>query len=215
LSLQGKLLRALQEQEFERVGDDETTRVDVRVVAATNRDLEEEVAAGRFREDLYYRLSVFPMDLPPLRERIEDIVPLASHFLATICAELGRDHLTLTKSHIAMLQNHRWPGNIRELRNVIERAVILTKGARLRLDLAMGGTAKSETGIQLEIDEAVMFLTEEEFRAKEKQNLVAALRAADWRVWGPDGAAAMLGVKPSTLSYRMNAFGIEKDSTRS
>ena len=214
LSLQGKLLRALQEQEFERVGDDETTRVDVRVVAATNRDLEEEVAVGRFREDLYYRLSVFPVDLPPLRERIEDIVPLASHFLATICAELGRDHFTLTKNHIAMLQEHRWPGNIRELRNVIERAVILTKGARLRLDLALGVIPNPETGIQPESDDVAMFLTEEEFRAKEKQNLVAALRAADWRVWGPDGAAAMLGIKPSTLSYRMNAFGIEKDATR-
>ena len=146
VSLQGKLLRALQEQEFERVGDDETTKVDVRVVAATNRNLEEEVAAGRFREDLYYRLSVFPIELPPLRNRIEDVVPLAAHFLGTICAELGRDPLNLSKQHIVMLQKHQWPGNIRELRNVIERAVILTKGARLRLDLAMGSAPKSQSG---------------------------------------------------------------------
>ena len=212
MSLQGKLLRALQEQEFERVGDDETTKVDVRIVAATNRNLEEEVAAGRFREDLYYRLSVFPMELPPLRERVEDIVPLASHFLDTICAELGREPLDLTKMHTVMLQKHHWPGNIRELRNVIERAVIMTKGARLRLDLAMGGAKKPESVSETAASEVPRFLTEEEFRGREKRNLVAALRAADWRVWGPDGAAAMLGIKPSTLSYRMHAFGIEKGS---
>ncbi|MGI9232859.1 MAG: sigma-54 interaction domain-containing protein [Woeseiaceae bacterium] len=210
MSLQGKLLRALQEQEFERVGDDETTRVDVRVVAATNRDLEEEVAAGRFREDLYYRLSVFPVELPPLRERLEDIAPLATHFLESVCADLGREPPTLTKQHVTMMQMHPWPGNIRELKNVIERAVILTKGARLRIDLALGGAAKSAIAAEQVITDTSAFMTEDEFRAKEKQNLIAALRAADWRVWGPDGAAAMLGIKPSTLSYRMNAFGIEK-----
>ena len=212
MSLQGKLLRALQEQEFERVGDDETTRVDVRVVAATNRDLEEEVAAGRFREDLYYRLTVFPMELPPLRERIEDIVPLATHFLDTVCAEMGRDALALTKQHVFMLEKHRWPGNIRELRNVIERAVILTQGARLRLDLAMGSTARAGAEPELVANDAPPFLTEEEFRETERQNLIAALRTSGWRVWGPDGAAAILGIKPSTLTYRMNAFGIEKGS---
>ena len=210
MSLQGKLLRALQEQEFERVGDEKTTRVDVRVVAATNRNLEEEVAAGRFREDLFYRLSVFPIELPPLRDRVEDIVPLATHFLESICTELGREPLKLHKSHTVMLQKHQWPGNIRELRNVIERAVILTKGTRLRLDLALGGAGKPAISAEQEISDLAPFLTEDEFRSKEKQNLMAALRAADWRVWGPDGAAAMLGIKPSTLSYRMNAFGIEK-----
>lgn len=211
MSLQGKLLRALQEQEFERVGDDETTKVDVRVVAATNRDLEEEVAAGRFREDLYYRLSVFPIELPPLRERVEDVVPLAMHFLEMICSELGRDPLTLSKQHIVTLQKHHWPGNVRELRNVMERAVILTRGPRLRLDLAMGGAPKPTPAPEPEITNTGPFLTEEEFRGKEKQNLIAALRYANWRVWGPDGAAALLGIKPSTLSYRMSAFGIVKD----
>ena len=210
MSLQGKLLRALQEQEFERVGDDETTKVDVRVVAATNRDLEAEVAAGRFREDLYYRLSVFPVELPPLRERLEDIAPLATHFLASVCAELGREPPTLTKQQVTVMQKHPWPGNIRELKNVIERAVILTKGARLRLDLAMGPVATQASTTAKKTDAAPAFLTEQEFRAQEKDNLVAALRAADWRVWGPDGAAAMLGIKPSTLTYRMNAFGIKK-----
>ena len=210
LSLQGKLLRALQEQEFERVGDDKTQTVDVRVVAATNRDLQEEVAAGRFREDLYFRLSVFPIDLPPLRERAQDIVPLASHFLDSVCGELRREPLRMTEKHQAILRKHPWPGNVRELRNVIERAVILTKGSRLRLDLAIGpaaahiqnsGDTKTDSG----------YLTETEFRETEKANLIAVLRAADWRVWGPDGAAAMLGIKPSTLSYRMKAFEIERD----
>ena len=210
MSLQGKLLRALQEQEFERIGDDVTTKVDVRIVAATNRNLEKEVAAGRFREDLFYRLSVFPMELAPLRERIEDIAGLATHFLGKICRDFGRDPLQLTKQHIAMLQSHQWPGNVRELRNVIERAVILTTGTRLRVDLAMGAVAVPESQSEPVESAAAHYLTEEEFRETEKQNLISVLRAAQWRVWGPDGAAAMLGIKPSTLSYRVNAFGIEK-----
>jgi PAS domain S-box-containing protein len=210
LSLQGKLLRALQEQEFERVGDDETQTVDVRVVAATNRDLLEEIAAGRFREDLYFRLSVFPIDLPPLRDRVQDIVPLASHFLDSVCAELRREPLRITEKHRAMLRQHPWPGNVRELRNVIERAVILTRGSRLRLDLAIGpAAAHIQNSGDTNIESG--YLTETEFRETEKENLIAVLRAADWRVWGPDGAAAMLGIKPSTLSYRMKAFEIERD----
>lgn len=148
--------------------------------------------------------------LPPLRERAEDIAALAKHFIDDICADLGRDALALTKQHVVMLRKHHWPGNIRELKNVIERAIILTKGDRLRLDLAMGDSLRSDSSSEAAGGEAPQFLPEEEFRAKEKQNLIAALSAADWRVWGPDGAAAMLGIKPSTLSYRMNAFGIEK-----
>ncbi len=109
-----------------------------------------------------------------------------------------------------MLEKHQWPGNIRELRNVIERAVILTKGARLRLDLAMGGAANAGAEPEAMSDDAPAFFTEEEFREMERQNLIAALRVSGWRVWGPDGAAAILGIKPSTLTYRMNAFGIEK-----
>jgi PAS domain S-box-containing protein len=216
LPLQSKLLRSLQEQEFERVGDDRTITVDVRVVAATNRNLEEEVAAGRFREDLYYRLSVFPIELPPLRERIDDLVPLATQFLKQVCAELGRERLLLTQHHMTMLRKHAWPGNIRELKNVIERAVILTTGDRLRLDLAMGAVQQvpvpRDTASGGENGPA--FLTESEFRDKERANLIAALRAANWRVWGADGAAALLGINPSTLSYRMNALGIGKGEQR-
>lgn len=211
LALQGKLLRALQENEFERVGDDETVSVDVRVVAATNRNLEDEVAAGRFREDLYYRLSVFPMELPPLRDRIDDIAPLAKHFLDSICREMGREPLVLTKSQLTLLQRHAWPGNIRELRNVLERAIILTRGSRLRLDVAMGLVGAAVPEADAAATGAPQFLTEEEFRLQEKQNMTEALRYAKWRVWGPDGAAALLGIKPSTLAYRMTAFGIERD----
>jgi PAS domain S-box-containing protein len=210
LSQQGKLLRALQEREFERVGDDETIRADVRVVAATNRDLAAEVKAGRFREDLFYRLSVFPIEVPPLRQRIEDIVPIASHFLGCICSDLGRDTLKLSQRQAAALKAHDWPGNIRELKNVIERAVILSKGDRLRLDLAMPGAQRAESLANMGSMAGSEFVTDAEFRDLEKANMIAALRHADWRIWGPGGAADLLGVKPSTLTYRMKVFGIQR-----
>lgn len=211
LSQQGKLLRALQEHEFERVGDDETTKVDVRVVAATNRNLVAEVKAGRFREDLYYRLSVFPIEVPPLRERVDDIAPLATHFLKLIAAELGREHLRLTKQYLSLLGKHEWPGNIRELKNVIERAAISSTGTRLRIDLALPDAvfaAPSTAPPSIESD----FVTDAEFRLMEKANIKAALNHANWRIWGEDGAAELLGLNPSTLKYRMKQLGIEKQT---
>jgi PAS domain S-box-containing protein len=213
LSLQGKLLRALQEREFERVGDDRTVRVDVRVVAATNRDLVEDVKAGRFREDLFYRLSVFPIEVPPLRERVDDIAPLAAHFLEIVCKELGREPLRMTRQQLRTLRSHHWPGNIRELRNVIERAAISSSGSRLRLDLALAPLPEptpAPAGAHPAGEAA--FLTESELRAFEKANLVTALQRSNWQVWGDDGAAALLGIKPSTLTYRMKRFGIKKPS---
>ena len=213
LSQQGKLLRALQEGEFERVGDDRTITVDVRVVAATNRDLMDEIKAGRFREDLFYRLSVFPVEVPPLRERLDDVAPLALRFLEQICRELGREPLRMTQKQLSALKQHDWPGNIRELKNVIERAVISSTGDRLRLDLAMPYAA---AGKQLPIEPAAPdsaeFVTIAEFRELEKANLSAALRHADWKVWGPDGAAEHLGMKPSTLTYQMKVLNIVKHS---
>ena len=215
MSLQSKLLRVLQEREFERVGDEHTVKVDVRVVAATNRNLEEEVAAGRFREDLYYRLSVFPIELPPLRDRPEDIVPLATHFLRCICKDLGREAPRLTKQQTSMMLKHPWPGNVRELRNVLERAVILTRGSRLNLELAMGQSQRKPDAASAAADEPETdYLTEGEFRELERRNLLAVLEASNGRIWGEDGAAAKLGIKPSTFSYRMNAFGIEKSQER-
>ena len=212
LDLQGKLLRALQEREFERVGDDRTVKVDIRVVAATNKDLEGEVRAGGFREDLFYRLGVFPIKVPPLRDRREDIGPLAEHFLARTCADLGRDPMRLSKQQAQQLMRHHWPGNIRELRNVIERAVILSSGNRARLDLAMPDNPDTQPD---PMEESIptgetRFVTDAEMREREKANLIAALRHANWRVWGPDGAAGLLGIKPSTLTYRMKVLGITK-----
>ncbi len=212
LALQGKLLRALQEHEFERVGDDRTIKVNVRVVAATNRDLETEVKAGQFREDLYYRLSVFPIEVPPLRERIEDIAPLAQHFLERTCVELGRDPLRLSKQQVDQLQQHNWPGNIRELKNVIERAVILSKGSRARLDLAMPNETITTAPVNSVAADEADFVTDAKIRELEKANMVAALRHANWQIWGNDGAAELLGLKPSTLTYRMKAFDIRKDA---
>ncbi|MBU1192757.1 MAG: sigma 54-interacting transcriptional regulator [Gammaproteobacteria bacterium] len=212
LDLQGKLLRALQEREFERVGDERTIKVDVRVVAATNRDLEAEVKAGRFREDLYYRLGVFPILVPPLRDRRDDIGPLAAHFLARTCADLGRDPMRLSKQQVRQLMGHSWPGNIRELRNVVERAVILSTGSRARFDLAMPDAADTEPDMVADPigSDGSDFVTDAEMREREKTNMIAALRHANWQVWGSDGAAALLGIKPSTLTYRMRVLGISK-----
>jgi PAS domain S-box-containing protein len=214
LSQQGKLLRALQEQEFERVGDEVTTKVDVRVVAATNRNLVDEVKAGRFREDLFYRLSVFPIEVPPLRDRIEDIAPLALHFLEVICRELGREPLKINQQQLSRLKTHRWPGNIRELKNVIERAVISTNGSKLRLDLALPVLDESQlTSTRTIINPVEMseFVTDAEFRELEKANTLAALKFTNWQVWGERGAAELLGIKPSTLTYRMKMFGLQKE----
>lgn len=211
LSQQGKLLRALQEHEFERVGDEATIKVDVRVVAATNRNLTEEVKAGRFREDLFYRLSVFPIEVPALRERVDDIGPLSVHFLELICRELGRDPLRLTQQNLSKLRTHLWPGNIRELKNVIERAVISTTGTRLRLDLALPDSTPTEQKDQTAMpSNETQFMTDLEFRQMEKSNIVAALHYAKGRVWGENGAAQLLGIKPSTLTYRMKRFGIQQ-----
>lgn len=211
LDLQGKLLRALQEHEFERVGDDKTIKVDVRVVAATNRDLQAEIKAGRFREDLYYRLSVFPIEVPPLRERKEDIAPLAMHFLRAYSKELGRKTPCLSKQQIATLMGHDWPGNIRELKNVIERTAILSNGCRLRLDQVMPGSAPPVQRPTEETSEPTELLTDADIRAIEKANMIAVLNHTDWRISGSDGAAEYLGLKPSTLTYRMKGFEIERE----
>ena len=213
LDLQSKLLRVLQESEYERVGDDRTHSVNVRVIAATNRDLENAVAEGRFREDLYYRLSVFPIDVPPLRERGDDVVQIASHFLERTCQEFGHPPLTLSRQQAALLKRYDWPGNIRELKNVIERAVILSRGKVLRLDLAMSdilGAGAAAAPSANPPDRQV--LTESELRDLERSNIVTALKLADWRVSGPNGAARLLGVKPTTLADRMKKYKIDRRS---
>jgi PAS domain S-box-containing protein len=213
LELQGKLLRVLQESEFERVGDDITKSVDVRVVAATNRDLERLIVDGEFREDLFYRISVFPVDVPPLRERGDDIVQLAQHFLEQTCKDFGREPMTLTRSQAANLKAYSWPGNVRELKNVIERAVILSPGKVLRLDLSMPGL-KFDDGRLASVEQRDGELkTEKEMRAFQKANTVRALEQAGWKVSGKGGAAELLGVRPTTLADRIRTFKIRRPSS--
>jgi transcriptional regulator with GAF, ATPase, and Fis domain len=225
LALQGKLLRVLQEREFERVGDDSTRVVDVRVIAATNKDLEKAVEAGEFREDLYYRLSVFPVPVPPLRRRGDDVVQLAVHFLEQVCREFGRPCPQLTQSQADALRSYAWPGNVRELKNVIERAVILSTADNLRLDLSLpaalpgapqGGQAEAG-GLQAGPGRSAgsgggtpLFLTEAQMRDQQRANLVAALDAANWRIAGKGGAAELLGIRPSTLADRMKTLEIRR-----
>ena len=212
IELQGKLLRVLQESEFEKVGDDITRSVDVRVIAATNRNLEELMVAGRFREDLFYRLSVFPIEVPPLRKRPEDVIQLAQHFLESICNDFGRSPYKLTRSQAAVISDYDWPGNVRELKNVIERAVILSKGNTLRLDLSMPANDPALPD-SIEIHDRKgedRILTDKRMRELQKGNLIAALKATNWKVSGKDGTAELLGVRPTTLYDRMKTFNIRK-----
>jgi transcriptional regulator with GAF, ATPase, and Fis domain len=210
--LQGKLLRVLQESEFEPVGDDITRSIDVRVIAATNRNLEELVVAGTFREDLFYRLSVFPIEVPPLRKRREDVIQLAQHFLQQTCQDFGRKEMKLTRGQADQIQNYDWPGNVRELKNVIERAVILSKGKTLRLDLSLPENAQavSMSGDSGNSSNEETVFTEKQMKAMQKKNILLALRASNWRVSGSHGAAELLDVKPTTLADRMKMFGIRK-----
>ena len=214
LELQSKLLRVLQESEFERVGDDVTRSVDVRIIAATNRNLEELIVEGNFREDLFYRLSVFPIDIPPLRERAEDVIQLAHHYLEQTCKDFGREPLALTQVQAQKLRSYDWPGNVRELKNVIERAVILSPGKVLRLDLSMPDPAFNAAGEDPGQVVEQGILTETDMHELQKRNLVRALEAADWRVSGAGGAAELLGVKPTTLADRIRTLGITKPARR-
>ncbi|MEO1829220.1 MAG: sigma 54-interacting transcriptional regulator [Pseudomonas sp.] len=207
LELQSKLLRVLQEGQFERVGEERTRRVDVRIITATNRDLLAEVKAKRFREDLYFRLNVFPILSPALRERPEDIPLLASHFVKQICSRLGRPPARLRKADVERMQSYSWPGNIRELQNIIERALITSKGPDLLIDMPVGqsdAVRPAEAGSP----QVSGILTEEQLRALEKDNLNAALAACGGKIFGADGTAALLGIKPTTLASRLKRFGI-------
>ncbi len=207
LDLQVKLLRVLQEGELERVGDERTKRVDVRVIAATHRDLKREVAEGRFRLDLYYRLGVFPMEMPPLRDRREDIPLLVTHFLRLAST---RFHLPLPRLHrqdLERAQAYAWPGNVRELQNAVERAVIVATGGAATLDVPQDrdiATAPTPTPPATEV------IAEVEWRRRERANVLAALRQAQFRVSGRGGAAERLGVNPRTLASRLKALGLDR-----
>ncbi len=213
LELQGKLLRVLQERSLERVGDARTRRLDVRVIAATNRDLAVEVKAGRFREDLYFRLNVFPIHCAPLRERPDDIPLLAEHFLQQSCERLGIAPPTLTRAAVEELLAYDWPGNARELQNVIERGAILARGGKLVLDLRPRGAEGAGGGEAAPAAPAGPgLLTETRRRQLEEQAVAEALKAAGGRVSGPGGAAELLGLKPATLYSRIRRKGLKARS---
>jgi formate hydrogenlyase transcriptional activator len=210
LDTQAKLLRVLQEQEFEPVGSSKPRKVDVRVIAATNRDLEREVSAGRFRADLYYRLNVFPLELPPLRERREDIPMLAEFFVSGMARKHGRRITKIAPQTLQALTDHAWPGNIRDLQNTIERAVILCEGSTLTLDRPLvappraatngttGAAVESPSDESLTLDDA------------ERRHILAVLKQTRGIIEGPRGAAALLNLKPSTARFRMKKLGISK-----
>jgi transcriptional regulator with GAF, ATPase, and Fis domain len=214
LELQSKLLRVLQEKCYERVGEEITRRADVRIVAATNRDLKKEVTEGRFREDLYYRLNVFPMKLAPLRERREDIPLLATHFVELSLRELGCPRPRLTRAGIEILQGYDWPGNIRELRNVIERAVIFAHGGALDFDLPAidSSPGPTQTAPRLGDRAGLEYRTDSEMQRLERENLFAVLEKTAWKIKGLDGAAELLGVKPTTLISRIGKMGLRRPS---
>jgi transcriptional regulator with GAF, ATPase, and Fis domain len=216
LELQCKLLRVLEEKCYERIGEDRTRHADVRIVAATNRDLKKEVAAGRFREDLYYRLNVFPLQVGPLRERKEDIPLLTTHFVELLVKELRCPKPRLTRAGIKTLQSYDWPGNIRELRNVIERAVICARGGALEFDLPVNVSSVDLTpfGSQDTDGPELEYLTESEMRRRERENLLAILQKTGWKIKGMDGAAELLGVKASTLVSRIKKMGFKQPMER-
>ena len=211
LDLQSKLLRVLQEGEFEPVGSSQTRKVDVRVLAATNRDIESAARTGKFREDLYYRLNVFPIQVPPLRERRGDVGSLAAGFAKKFAQRMGRSIQPLSDDCIRRLEAYRWPGNVRELQNIVERAVITSRDGRLNLDRALPESVNAVAGAVTNDSSTVQRVhTAKELEELERNNIIAALKSTEWKVAGENGAAQLLGVKPTTLSSRMKALCIER-----
>jgi transcriptional regulator with GAF, ATPase, and Fis domain len=202
LELQIKLLRVIQHHEFERLGSSQTIKVDVRIVATTNRDLDKEVREGRFRQDLFYRLNVFPITVPPLRQRLEDIPLLVQAFVDRHSRKMGKNITSISQETMTALQNYSWPGNVRELESIIERAVILCQGSVLHL------ADKLETSSPA-ISTAVRTLEE-----TERNQMLKILAETKWRIEGKDGAAAILGLHPSTLRARMHKLGIVRPQGR-
>ncbi len=198
LELQSKLLRILQENEFERIGNSKTTKIDVRVIAATNKDLKKEIEKGNFREDLFYRLNVFPIEVCPLRERKEDIPILVKHFLLKYGNKFGKKIDSISSENINLLTNYSWPGNVRELENVIERAAIITKGNKLQLgDYFSNGPLNGELVIT-------------SLEENEKKHILKALEATNWKISGKNGAAKLLDMKRTTLEARIKKLNIIK-----
>jgi transcriptional regulator with GAF, ATPase, and Fis domain len=206
LPAQAKLLRVLQDQEFERVGGAKTLRVDVRVITATNRDLGLMVQEGKFRSDLYYRLNVFPLSVPPLRERIADIPLLVQHFLGRLGRKLGRDFTGIAPESLDQLLAYSWPGNVRELQNVIERAAVLTQGSTIAIadTLTTPAVTRSNPALARRMSDAASL------EDVERMHIARVLEHCSWVIEGDRGAAMVLGLNPSTLRFRMQKLGIRK-----
>ncbi|MEJ2641441.1 MAG: sigma 54-interacting transcriptional regulator [Desulfosarcinaceae bacterium] len=213
--LQSKLLRILQDGEYERLGEEQTRRVDVRVIAATNKRLLEAVKANRFRDDLYYRLNVFPIRMAPLRERKEDIQALATHFIAKLSKKLNVAAPRLSKANVMDLKRYAWPGNVRELENAIERAIILSRSQRLHFDMLKESAAVEDNAPDAEVRRirtGGRVLSADEMKQLDRQNTLAALTRCRWKIYGEDGAAMLLGIKPTTLIERKKRMQIKKPS---
>lgn len=212
LELQSKLLRVLQEGEYERIGEEKTREVDVRLIAATNRDLKSEVEAGRFRQDLFYRLNVFPIEVPPLRKRKEDVPLLAELFLLQATRRFNRKNKGLSQGNILALQGYDWPGNVRELLNVIERAVITSRSGAIRIDLPRSSSGKSRKAEPAAGSAPATVVPDAELKRRERENILTALNRTNWQVHGPGGAAELLGLRPTTLASRIKRMGLTKTS---
>lgn len=197
LELQAKLLRVLEGGEFERLGSPRTLKTDARIIASTNRDLEKEVEKGRFREDLWYRLRVYPITLPPLREREDDIILLVQHFLEKCTRQLGKPMLKIRQKTLNRLTAHSWPGSVRELMHTIESAVISSRGSYLQVDLLDISTGQE--------------MTQKTLRDYEHDHILKVLETTSWKIEGPGGAAAILDIHPNTLRSRMKKLGIRKE----
>ncbi len=200
-SVQAKLLRVLQEGTFERLGSSKPIRSDFRVIAATNRDLQQEVEKGAFRQDLYYRLDVFPIDIPPLRDRKEDIPVLADHFIDIFSKKMGKKIGKMPKDALRTLMEYQWPGNVRELEHFMERAVILSDGPRINVSgLHHPSGRRNEEPVRVSLVDV------------EREHIEKVLNVTHWKVSGPNGAASILGLKPTTLISRLKKLGIKKPS---
>jgi formate hydrogenlyase transcriptional activator len=205
----------LQEGEFEPLGSARTVKVNVRVVAATHRDLKQMAAAGRFREDLYFRLHVFPIHVPALRERGRDVEQLAAAFTQRFARRMGKRVGPLDEQQLRHLRSYDWPGNVRELQNVIERAIIFTSGHRLELERALGSPPSTQPPptTPLPAPQPDRVLTVREMEQFERANITRALERCGWKVSGEGGAARLLGLPPTTLNSRMKALGIRRCQT--
>ncbi|MGC2305335.1 sigma-54 interaction domain-containing protein [Candidatus Binatus sp.] len=216
--LQAKLLRVLQEQEFERVGGSNLIKVDVRVIAATNRDLFRSASEGTFRQDLYYRLNVFPVQMPPLRERREDIPPLVHYFVRRFSLKIGRKITRIQRETMERLMNYSWPGNVRELENVIERAVILSPGIELEVgpgvlpEIAAVASAQAFVPRPAPVEKGPEAPSPQSIDQVERNHILEVLMRTNWRIEGSDGAAALLNLNPSTLRSRMKKLGVQRST---